>query len=111
MCGTFQGNLISFLIFALVKSIWCIIGLLLAFQTRKIRLKGIRESRNVALASYIFAVSLVVIVVTSQLTHSKYLLQLLILGTTLHVTATSILTVMFIPKVQFTLIYIPIFLI
>ena len=55
VCGTEEAFLVNNVLFVVFKATECIIGLVLACQTRKIKLKGLRESSQVALASYIFA--------------------------------------------------------
>ena len=84
------------------KATECIIGLVLACQTRKIKLKGLRESSQVALASYIFAFTLIVFVVALYLTRQQplFIASLLVVGTLLLVAPLLILTTIFIPKVR-----------
>ena len=103
VCGTAEAFLVNNVLFVVFKATECIIGLVLAFQTRKIKLKGLRESSQVTLASYIFAFTLVVFVVAQYLTtrqNTIYIVQLLVVGTLLLVMPVLILTVIFIPKVN-----------
>ena len=102
VCGTEEAFLVNNILFVVFKATECIIGLVLAIQTRKIKLKGLRESSQVALASYIFAFTLIVFVVAQYLTRQKpvFIVSLLVLGTLLLVSSLLILTAIFIPKVQ-----------
>lgn len=97
-CGTDEAFLVNYIVFATFNCVYGIIGLILACQTRKIRLQGIKESPQVSLASYIFAFFLVSYVVGAYLTRKKNLLELGIVGALLFLTATLILSVIFIPK-------------
>ena len=102
VCGTEEAFLVSNVLFVVFKATECIIGLVLACQTRKIKLKGLRESSQVALASYIFAFTLIVFVVALFLTRQNpmFIVSLLVVGTLLLVSSLLILTAIFIPKVR-----------
>ena len=101
VCGSEEAFLINNVLFVVFKATECIIGLVLAFQTRKIKLKGLRESSQVALASYIFAFTLIVFVVALYLTRQQplFIASVLVIGTLLLVAPLLILTAIFIPKV------------
>ena len=103
VCGTEEAFLVNNVLFVVFKATECIIGLVLACQTRKIKLKGLRESSQVALASYIFAFTLIVFVVALYLTRQNpmFIVSLLVVGTLLLVSSLLILTAIFIPKVQY----------
>ena len=100
VCGTEEAFLVNNALFVVFKATECIIGLVLACQTRKIKLKGLRESSQVALASYIFAFTLIVFVVALYLTRQNpmFIVSLLVVGTLLLVSSLLILTAIFIPK-------------
>ena len=102
VCGTEEAFLVNNVLFVVFKATECIIGLVLACQTRKIKLKGLRESSQVALASYIFAFTLIVFVVALYLTRQQplFIASLLVVGTLLLVAPLLILTTIFIPKVR-----------
>lgn len=102
VCGSGEAFLVNNVLFVVFKATECIIGLVLAFQTRKIKLKGLRESSQVALASYIFAFTLIVFVVALYLTRQQplFIASMLVIGTLLLVAPLLILTAIFIPKVR-----------
>ena len=82
------------------KALLQIVAILFAFSTRKVKVKGLNDAKYIAIAVYVTSiVTAVIIVATYSLYDFRNVLSI-VLCTGIFVGATSILILVFIPKVS-----------
>ena len=77
-----------------------IVGIVLAFQTRKVKIRVLNDSKFVAALVYISSIVLVVIVLTTFILRSYINISAAIFSGGIIILATIFLALMFIPKVR-----------
>ena len=78
-------------------------GIVLAFQTRKVQLKGLRDSKCIAAIVYISSVTIVVMVLITFVLESYVHIGTAIFVVCILVLTTLFLILVFVPKVRFRL--------
>ena len=76
-----------------------VIGLVLAIQTRKVKLRGLRDSKYVAAVIYISSISIVVMALVTFALDMYINIGTAILATGIFLIATIFLVLIFVPKV------------
>ena len=92
----FYFDLVIFIYLALLQ----IVGIVLAFQTRKVKIRALNDSKFVAALVYISSIVLVVIVLTTFILRSYINVSVAIFSGGIIILATIFLALMFIPKVS-----------
>ena len=99
-CDFPTGNLIVFLILAAYKIILQVIALFIAFHTRRVKVKGLNETREIFTIIYINTVILTILI-TMQLTLQDFHdASAIVNGLTLFIEASLFLGLFFVPKVM-----------
>ena len=100
----FYFDLLIFIYLGLLQ----IVGIILAFQTRKVKIRVLNDSKFVAALVYISSIVLVVMVLTTFILRSYINISAAIFSGGIIILATIFLALMFIPKVYRLLdVYIP----
>ena len=76
-------------------------GIVLAFQTRKVRLRGLRDSKYVAAIIYISSISIVVMALVTFALENYINVGTGILSVGIFLLTTMFLVLIFVPKVMF----------
>ena len=92
----FYFDLVIFLYLVLLQ----IVGIILAFQTRKVRINVLNDSKSVAALVYISSIVLVVIVLVTFILRSYINISAALFSTGIIVLATVFLILMFVPMVS-----------
>ena len=79
-----------------------VIGLVLAIQTRKVKLRGLRDSKYVAAIIYISSISIVVMALVTFALDKYINIGTGILASVILVLTTIFLTLIFVPKVKYS---------
>ena len=86
------------IIFGMVILLLC--ALYLAFQTRKVKVKGLNDAKRIALmVCFITIVMFVTIVLTFTLSSNNLTTYIVVYGIGIWISTTIILVIMFVPKV------------
>ena len=92
----FYCDLLIFIYLALLQ----IVGIVLAFQTRKVKIRVLNDSKFVAALVYISSIVLVVIVLTTFILRSYINISAALFSGGIIILATVFLVLMFVPKVS-----------
>ena len=92
----FYSDLLIFIYLALLQ----IVGIVLAFQTRKVKIRVLNDSKFVAALVYISSIVLVVIVLTTFILRNYINVSAALFSGGIIILATIFLALMFIPKVH-----------
>ena len=97
----FYLDLVIFLYLVLLQ----IVGIILAFQTRKVKINVLNDSKSVAALVYISSIVLIVIVLVTFILRSYINISAALFSTGIIVLSTVFLLLMFVPKVSGLCIY------
>ena len=97
----FYLDLVIFLYLVLLQ----IVGIILAFQTRKVKINVLNDSKSVAALVYISSIVLIVIVLVTFILRSYINISAAMFSTGIIVLSTVFLLLMFVPKVSGLCIY------
>lgn len=87
------------------KGLLTVIALVLAFRTRKVKVKGLNDSKYIAASIYVTSIVLAVIIVSTY-TLERYLNAYpAVIGMGLLLGTTAILALVFVPRVSFIQTY------
>lgn len=76
-----------------------LIAIILAFQTRKVKIKGLNDARQVIAIIYINTICLLVFTLTSVVLNTHLITSSVLYSISITAAATVFLTLLFIPKV------------
>ena len=90
---------IWFSILLVYKAFKLVFSLILAFETRKVKVKELNDSKMIVFCVYTFVVSAIALIPTSLLLYKQPTAQYAVTGIVSLLTATVLLAITFVPKV------------
>ena len=84
------------------KAVELVFSLIFAFETRKVKVKELNDSKIIVFCVYTFVVSAIALIPTTLVLHNKPTAQYAVIGIVCLLTATILLAITFVPKVIFT---------
>ena len=99
-CAFSTGSLIVFAVLAAYKILLQILALFMAFHTRRIKLKGLNESKEIFAIVYVNTIVLTVIVTVQFALQGFHDASSIVNGLALFIEATLFLGFLFVPKVR-----------
>ena len=95
-----KGQVVLYAVLFGYKGLLQVIALILAFRTRKVKVKGLDDSKYIAAAIYISSIVLAVIIVSTYTLMDYVNVYPTVIGSGLLLGTTMILALVFVPRVS-----------